>query len=139
MVYAGLEQISRESLENRKLDVETSPESSPVSQFVQCPATVRANACPLLANATVADRFTLITTSEAMKQQFGLIRCPWGRLLSENQKIPASEPTSRPATRRKRRGWFKLITNQNPKNMFVNKEGSDTCFHPTLIRLAFFQ
>jgi len=44
-----------------------------------------ANACPLLANATVADYFALTTMSEKMKQQFGLIRRPWGVFYLKNK------------------------------------------------------
>ena len=42
-------------------------------------------ACPLLANATVADCLTLINMSEAMKQAFGLIRRPWGVFYLKNK------------------------------------------------------
>ena len=46
-----------------------------------CPVTAR----PLLANATSADCFTLITMSESMKQAFGLVRRPWGVFYLKNK------------------------------------------------------
>ena len=58
-----------------------SPESSPVSEFVQCSAIAR----PLLAYCERAACFTLRTMSESMKQQFGLIRRPWGVFYLKNK------------------------------------------------------
>jgi integrase len=43
------------------------------------------NARPLPANAANADCFTLATMSETMKQQFGLIRRPWGVFYLKNK------------------------------------------------------
>ena len=43
------------------------------------------NARPLLANGDSANRFTLITMSDAMKQQFGLIQRPWGIYYRKNK------------------------------------------------------
>ncbi len=43
------------------------------------------NARPLLAYGEGADRFTLVTMSEAMKQQFGLIQRPWGVYYLKNK------------------------------------------------------
>lgn len=50
------------------------------------------NARPLLANATGADAFTLITMNETMKQAFGLIRRPWGVFYLKN-KITGQQTT----------------------------------------------
>ena len=44
-----------------------------------------ANARPLPAYAASADCFTLATMSETMKQQFGLIRRPWGVFYLKNK------------------------------------------------------
>jgi hypothetical protein len=43
------------------------------------------NARPLLAYCDSADRFTLVTMSDAMKQQFGLIQRPWGIFYRKNK------------------------------------------------------
>jgi len=43
------------------------------------------NARPLLAYCDSADRFTLTAMSEAMKQQFGLIKRPWGIYYLKNK------------------------------------------------------
>jgi hypothetical protein len=44
------------------------------AEFWFCPV----NARPLLANRERADRFTLVTMRETMKQRYGLVRRPWG-------------------------------------------------------------
>jgi hypothetical protein len=50
------------------------------------------NARPLLAYSRSADRFTLATMSEAMKQQFGLIQRPWGVYYLKN-KVTGEQTT----------------------------------------------
>ncbi len=52
-----------------------------LAEFGLCSVTAR----PLLAYRDSADRFTLVTMSEAMKQQFGLIQRPWGVYYLKNK------------------------------------------------------
>jgi hypothetical protein len=52
-----------------------------LAELGYCSVTAR----PLLAYCDSADRFTLVTMSEAMKQQFGLIQRPWGVFYLKNK------------------------------------------------------
>src|SRR6266481_1406177 len=64
--------------------VESSPESSPVSKWPEFAArSLRMR--PLVSYRESADRCTLTTMSEAMKQQFGLIKRPWGVYYLKNK------------------------------------------------------